>query len=228
MAQSTIRWIILSGAAAGAMATVAGWRGAELAGGEPFEEAQIFFELNTTDNDMGVQVFIDNDEWRYVNLYAPNGRHLLQIKDKGPLAELGITELRFESGEPSPAEVLDVFPEGVYTFRGRTIEGDSLESTAELSHDFLPAPEFTPADGEIIDPNNAVVVWNAPGAGRVQIIIENEELGHFFDVIVSDASGSLDVPPQFLQPGVEYDIEVLAISENGNRTIAESNFETQE
>jgi len=218
--------IAILAAGCGAVLVAAAWNRAEKAGVEPFEEAAIFFEFNTTDNDMGVQVFVDNDEWRFVNLYSPHNRNLLQIKDKGPLAELGITELRFESGEPSPEEVLDLFPEGVYTFRGKTLEGQRLESTAELSHDFLPAPTFTPGDGEIVDPNNLVVMWDAPGAERVQIIIENEDLGHFFDVIVSDATGMLDVPPQFLQPGTEYDIEILAISENGNRTIVEANFET--
>jgi hypothetical protein len=36
----------------------------------------------------------------------------------------------------------------------------------------------------------------------------------------------LKVPPQFLTPGQEYKIEILAISENGNRTIVESTFRT--
>jgi hypothetical protein len=96
-----------------------------------------------------------------------------------------------------------------------------------LSHDFLPAPTFSPSDGEVVDPRDVVVEWNTPGAEQVELIIEHEELGHVLDVTVSGSTRRLRVPPQFLTPGEEYKIEILAISENGNRTIAESTFRTR-
>jgi hypothetical protein len=192
----------------------------------PFDEAEVFFEFNTTDNDLGLQVFLDAEGWTKVSVSGPDKEEIVRITTEGNLSELGITELRFESAEPSPAEVLALFPRGTYRFRGRTVEGERLASTARLSHDFLPAPTFSPSDGEEVDPNDTVVEWNAPGAERVQIIIEQEDLGEFFDVIVSEESGELDVPPQFLRPDTEYKIEILAIAENGNRTIAESTFVT--
>jgi hypothetical protein len=34
------------------------------------------------------------------------------------------------------------------------------------------------------------------------------------------------VPPEFLKPGTAYKVEVLAIAENGNQTITESEFST--
>ncbi len=192
----------------------------------PFADAEAFFEFNTTDNDLGLQIFLDAEGWKKVRVSDPSGEKIVQIMTEGNLSELGITELRFESAEPSPAEVLALFPPGDYEFRGRTVEGDKLASTAELSHDFLPVPTFSPSDGEEVDPNNTVVTWNAPGAELVEIIIESEDIDGTFDVIVPSSITSLNVPPQFLMPDAEYKIEILVIGENGNRTIAESTFVT--
>lgn len=192
----------------------------------PFDEAEVFFEFNTTDNDLGLQIFLDAEGWRNVRVFDPRGRRIVNFKAEGDLSELGITELRFESAEPSPAEVLALFPPGEYEFRGRTVEEDRLVGEGELSHDFLAAPTFSPSGGEEVDPNDTVVEWSAPGAEQVEIIIEQEDLGEVLDVIVSEESGELSLPPQFLRPDTEYKIEILAIHENGNRTIAESTFVT--
>lgn len=193
----------------------------------PFDDAEVFFEFNTTDNDLGLQIFLDAEGWNRVRVSGPHKDDIVQITAEGNLSELGITELRFESAEPSPAEVLALFPRGNYQFSGETVEGDRLASTARLSHDFLAAPTISPSGGEEVNPNNAVVEWSAPGAEQVEIIIENEESGEVFDVIVSEEEGELDVPPQFLRPDTEYKIEILAIAENGNRTIVESTFVTE-
>ncbi|MGH9258666.1 MAG: hypothetical protein ACRD08_02030, partial [Acidimicrobiales bacterium] len=113
----------------------------------PFDEAQVFFEFNTTANDLGLQLFLDAEGWKRLRVADPRGREIVQITAQGTLSELGITELRFESAEPSPAEVLALFRPGEYRFRGRTAAGDNLVSTATLSHDFLPAPTFSPTNG---------------------------------------------------------------------------------
>lgn len=194
--------------------------------GTPFDEAEVFFEFNTTDNDLGFQVFLDAEGWKRVSLTNPAGNSVGRILADGKLAEIGITELRFESAEPSPAEVLARFPAGNYTFRGLTVDGVSLLSRARLSHRFAPRPSITPRNGQVVDPRNTVVRWDAPGAERVEIIIEHADLGHSFDVIVSGSTTRLTVPPQFLRRGKEYKIEILSIAENGNRTIAESTFRT--
>jgi hypothetical protein len=194
--------------------------------GTPFDEAEVFFEFNTTDNDLGFQVFLDHAGWRRVSLADPRGNSVARILADGKLGDLGITELRFESAEPSPAEVLARFPAGNYTFRGLTVDGVSLLSRARLSHRLLPRPSITPSNGQVVDPRNTIVRWTAPGAERVEIIIEHPDLGHNFDVIVSGSTTRLTVPPQFLRRGKEYKIEILSIAENGNRTIVESTFRT--
>ena len=191
-----------------------------------FADAELFFELNTTDNDLGLQLFLDSDGWKRVRVLDPARNEIVLLQAEGRLARLGITELRFESAEPSPAEVLALFPPGKYRFRGRSVEGEQLASNVTLSHDLLPAPTFSPSDGKVVDPRDVVVEWNAPGAEQVELIIEQDELGHVLDITLSGSSKRLRVPPQFLRPGMEYKIEILSISENGNRTIAESTFRT--
>ena len=193
--------------------------------GTPFEDAELFFELNTTDNDLGLQLFVDNEGWRRLRVLDPRRHDMLLITAAGRLGRLGITELRFESEEPEPQEVLELFPPGEYRFRGRTVEGAELASNVTLSHDLPPAPTFSPSGGEQVDRERAVVEWHAPGAEKVEIIIENDELEHVLDVTLSNTGRRLRIPPQFLTPGQEYKIEVLSIAENGNRTIAESTFE---
>jgi hypothetical protein len=195
--------------------------------GEPFDIAQVFFEFNTTDNDMGFQVFLDAEGWKRVTVTDPRGNLVTRLRAEGRLSEIGITELRFESAEPSPAAVRSRFPAGQYTFRGETVEGATLVSRATLYHFLLPAPTFSPRNGQLVDKDNTVVRWNAPNAERVEVIIENDDLGHVLDVTVSGSTTRLTVPPQFLRRGREYKIEILAIADNGNRTIAESTFRTR-
>jgi hypothetical protein len=214
-------------AATDAELEAAGTEDAEAAAGVPFADAELFFELNATDDDLGLQLFVDSDDgWKRVKVLDPDRREMLLFQAEGRLSRLGITELRFESAEPSPGEVLALFPPGEYRFRGQTVEGDFLASTATLSHDFPPKPTFTPANDEVVDPRNTVVEWNAPEAEQVEIIIEQDELEHVLDVTLSGDTRRLRVPAQFLRPGMEYKIEVLSTGENGNRIISESTFRT--
>lgn len=200
---------------------------ADAALGAPFADAELFFELNATDDDLGLQLFVDSDDgWKRVRVLDPDRREMLLFQTAGRLSRLGITELRFESAEPSPEEVLALFPPGEYRFRGRTVGGRYLTSSATLSHDFPTQPTFTPSEGETVNHRDVVVEWNAPGAEQVEIIIEQDELEQVLDVTLSADVRRLRVPAQFLTPGMEYKIEVLSTGENGNRIITESTFRT--
>jgi len=110
----------------------------------PFEEAKIFLELNHTDGDLGIHALVDGDAWKKLEIEDPNEREILSVKGKGRLGRHGLTELFFESDEPSfdelpPDEFLARFPEGEYEFEGETLDGKELEGTAVLTH-VLPAP----------------------------------------------------------------------------------------
>ncbi|HXV14901.1 MAG TPA: hypothetical protein VEC56_11915 [Candidatus Krumholzibacteria bacterium] len=196
-------------------------------GSMPFSEAQIFIEYNATANDAGIQVFLDAEPWKEIQIVDHRGRELLEIEASGGMKRLGLTELRFEGAEPEPDEVLDAFPAGEYRFRGRAVERFRLTGTATLSHDIPPAPEFSPSQGEVVDPDNVVIEWDAiGGVDRYQVIVESDANGFVLEVSVSSSTTSLHVPPTFLEPNTEYKAEILAIAPSGNRTITEGTFVT--
>jgi hypothetical protein len=195
----------------------------------PFDEARIYFEFNSTDNDLGVQVFLDGDAWNRLKISGPRDREILEIRARGTLGRLGLTELFWESDEPSPEEVLALFREGEYEFEGRTVDGEELESEATLSHELPPAPVILvpAAPDDVIDRANAVIRWEAiPGIASLEIIVENEAADNEMLVPLPAGATSLHLPVEFLDPETEYKVEVLAIGENGNKTIAEREFVT--
>ena len=110
----------------------------------PFDEANIFFELNDTDGDLGIHALIDGEPWKYLKIEDPRERKMLNIIVRGRLRRQGLTEIFFESAEPSfdelsPKKFFRRFPEGWYEIEGITLEGDELESEVELTH-VMPAP----------------------------------------------------------------------------------------
>jgi len=110
----------------------------------PFDEAEIFFELNNTDEDLGIHALIDGDAWKRLEIEDPNERKLLDIRVKGRLRKQGLTEIFFESAEPtfdelSPEEFFERFPAGTYEIEGKTLDGRELESETEVTH-LMPAP----------------------------------------------------------------------------------------
>lgn len=223
----------------------------------PFDRAKIIIEFNSTANDgvgdVGVQVLLDGEPWKSVKMKSPNGSQLLSINTDGSLKKQGLTELFFESSEPSLdevplAEFLKRFPEGRYEFEGITVEGVEVEGTARLTHLIPRGPVIlSPEAGDVVDPKNLVIEWNrvtqkiagsgTPKIVAYQVIVErtdNDNLGaapRIFDVKLAATSAptqSVMVPPQFLEKGREYKGEVLAIEAGGNQTITEFGpFRTQ-
>lgn len=193
-----------------------------------FADLEIFLEFNSTDNDLGVQVFLDAEGWDRITARDPRGRKVLSFRAQDEVGDLGLTELRFESAEPSPAEVLESIPAGEYEFSGRTVEGGRLEGDAELSHLLPPAPVFTPADGDEVEAEGLTIRWDAvPGLEGYEVIVENEGSGTELFASLGPEATSLTLPPQFVVAGAEYKAEVLAIAENGNKTITEHTFTTR-
>ena len=125
----------------------------------PFDEAEIFFELNNTDGDLGIHALIDGDAWNKLEIEDRDGRDMLKIKVRGRLGLQGLTEIFFESAEPPftsedpdevtllPAEFFRRFPAGEYEIEGRTLEGEELESEVTLTH-VMPAPADVKVNGE--------------------------------------------------------------------------------
>ncbi len=140
----------------GAGAPVA-WAGDEEA--IPFDEAEIFFELNNTDGDLGIHALIDGEAWKQLKIYDSKERKLLKVGVVGRLRRQGLTEIFFESAEPrfesddpdettlTPEEFFARFPPGEYEIEGKTLEGDELESETEVTH-VMPAPPVTTVNDE--------------------------------------------------------------------------------
>ena len=216
----------------------------------PFDDAKIIIELNATDGDVGIQVFLDGEPWENVKIFSPDGQ-IFEVNGTGNLKELGLTELFFESNEPSLDELpldefLAMFPEGEYEFEGLTVEGDNLVGTATLTHDIPCGPEIvSPAEGAVVNPNNTVIEWeevtNKLGPDGecddsseieifgYQVIVEREDPLRVFSVDLPASAREVTVPSEFLESGTEYKFEVLAIEERGigergNQTISESFF----
>ncbi|GAG89896.1 unnamed protein product, partial [marine sediment metagenome] len=66
-----------------------------------FSEAEIFFELNNTDGDLGVHALIDGDPWDHMEIEDPKERRMLNVRVSGRLRRQGLTEIFFESAEPT-------------------------------------------------------------------------------------------------------------------------------
>ena len=97
----------------------------------PFSDASIIFEVNASDRDAGIQVFLDGVPWKNVKIFNPGGDQIAEYQGQGNMAGFGFTELFSESNEP-PFEdfplqdVLDLFPEGKYEFKGTQRLGEPV------------------------------------------------------------------------------------------------------
>ncbi len=110
----------------------------------PFDEAHIFFELNHTDGDLGIHGLIDGDAWRHLAITDHEEHVILDVFVRGRLRLQGLTEVFFESDEPSfdeltPSQFFRRFPAGIYEIEGTTLAGDELESETRITHR-MPAP----------------------------------------------------------------------------------------
>jgi len=205
------------------------------------KDARMKFEINATDGDGGIQVFIDGDQWRWISIHDPQGRRIFRTRTNGSMAKQGGTEFFLESAEPTfdelpLEELLERFPEGDYRFSGRDLDGNRLVGTARLTHDLPAGPALvSPVEGdEPQDPDDTTLVWEPvePANGSpiigYQVLVVQAETGLpalpkiALDVMMPPTATTLAVPPGFLRPGTEYEWEVLAIEESGNQTLSSS------
>jgi Fibronectin type III domain len=199
-------------------------------------EATMIVEVNATDGDAGLQVFLDGEPWRSMRVFAPNGRKLVDVATKGRLKRYGLTELFSESSEPAfdqfpLSRFKALFPEGRYRFAGRTIEGKRLVGSAQLSHDIPAGPEITaPAAGASVARDNLVATWQpVPESGGVDIrgyraIVEREDPLRVFSADLPASATSVTVPREYLEAGTDYKLELQAIEASGNQTLTEVEF----
>ena len=222
-------------------------------GGETgaFTEAELFFELNDTDGDLGIHASIDAGTWTHLTIAAPNGRTLLDIASRGNLQTQGLTQLAFESAEPSfedlsPADFLARFPEGVYAIQATAQGGGTFSSDATLSHVLAAPPRNIVLSGvPAADSCNAkplprvtspvLIDWDPvttshPEIGtsgpvtisRYQVFVEGE--GATFSLDFPPTVTEVEVPSGVTAQGKLFKFEIIARTADGNNTAVESCF----
>ena len=209
---------------------------------------KFFIEHNSTDEDTGVHGLFDGEDWTKLEIYDPRGRQILDVEPKRQLRTQAISGIFFEAAEPPNDEVpiqeiLRRFPEGQYSVRGCTADGQRLRGSAVFTHNIPAGPEIIfPQDGGTASSSGFAVMWNHVTTtidGRpinrtgYEVIITKEvpdDPNGFsrptFDVHVLPSETSLTVPAEFLEPGTRYELEVLALEVSGNQTLTSLFFET--
>lgn len=199
-----------------------------------FSIARIFIEYNSTPNDLGFHVSLDGEDWNTLKIVNPRGDTIFEVEGRAAFRDLGMTELFFEGAEPALADfplddLLALFPEGPYTFIGKTVDGVELRSTATLSH---AVPAGPPVSARV-DDDNVTIRWRrvtGPPEGfpnRPIQIVGYQVLVGTFQVTLPASSTRVTLPREFvrsLERG-EHVFEVLAIDASGNQTITEGSFE---
>jgi hypothetical protein len=210
---------------------------ADLGAASPASAARMLIESNATTQDVGIRASLDGEPWNGGQIIGPDDR-IFHVSGVGSLGEVGLTELSFATHELaredlSVEDLLALFPEGEYEFRGRTVEGDRLLGTATLTHDLPAAPEIlTPEEGVPVEPDDAVISWDPvtePAGIEIagyRVTVERGDHGRSLSHDLPPETTSVPVPPDFLEPGTDYLFQVLAIEAGGNQTITEGVFDT--
>jgi hypothetical protein len=200
-------------------------------------EATLIIEVNATDGDAGLQVFLDGEPWRSMSVTGPDGRTILDVTTRERLDGYGLTELFSESSEP-PFDVFPLarfkklFPAGRYTFSGRTITGAPLTGAARLSHDLPAGPRIlAPADGSSVARSGVVARWR-PGPDRPRvdisgyraIVTQEEPRLRVLSADLPASARQLELPQSFFAVAGQYSLEVQAIERSGNQTLTEVSF----
>ena len=121
-----------------------------------FEVAELYFELNNTDGDLGIHGKIDGGPWKSIWIKDPNNRQMMKITARGRLRQQAVTELFFESAEPTfedltPEDFFNRFPEGDYKIFGWSQDRKLLKSASEIRHVMPAPPDGIEVSGTTID-----------------------------------------------------------------------------
>jgi hypothetical protein len=198
---------------------------------EKFEHVAVRLEQNATDEDVEV-VFdaISGDIGiAALRVTAPDGRTVIDFR--APNSKLGIRHLVLESPEPvNDGRLQADFPAGSYTFKGTTVTGEHLTSTALLSHTLPGVASFVrPRPKERNVPVTGLHVrWTAPrNLSSCVVILEHEKTGiRLLQATLSGAARIFAIPDGLLTPGAEYKLEIGTVTAEGNRSFVETSFTT--
>jgi len=90
-----------------------------------------------------------------------------------------------------------------------------------------------PARDAVVSSSGLVVTWlpvTQPNGVKIvhyEVIVSNADTGKDLSVELPPSATSFSIPREFLAPGTEYALEVLAREASGNQTITEVPFRTE-
>ena len=217
---------------------------------QPFAVAELFVELNDTDSDLGLHASIDGGTWTSLEIEGPRERQLLGIVSKNRLRSQGLTQLAFESAEPTfeeldPMDFFRRFPEGIYEIEALAQGGGTFESRVRLSHVLAAPPQATvsglaaaencdaPTLPEVGSP--VLIDWDPVTASHPEVGKAGPVTISRYQFFVEQGATklSLDLPPtvtEFEIPtsitaaGGQFKFEIIARTSTGNNTAMESCF----
>jgi hypothetical protein len=204
--------------------------GAHVQLGRSFPVATVRFEQNATDGDVEVVFEITgrSEGLTSLSVKGPDGRIVVDFACDESTS--GIRQFVFESPEPTDiASIKAAYPEGVYTFEGKTASGAELHGKATLSHK-LPAttsvisPE---ADSSDVAIKNVTITWK-PVRGMIGYVVELEQEDPDTSITAKlpASTNSFAVPDGFLRPETECKIGIGTMGEDGNISYVETSFMT--
>jgi hypothetical protein len=214
------------------------------------EQAELFVELNDTDGDLGLHAAIDGGTWTSLEIEDPGERALLELFSRTRLRRQGLTQLAFESAEPTfeeldPAAFFRRFPEGWYEIEALAQDGGLFAGRARLSHIMAGPPEATvsgiPA-AEDCDAPSLPQVGSPVTIDWEPVTTSHQENGRKGPVKISRyqffvergaTKLSVDLPPTITEFEIpasltalagQYKFEIIARTSTGNNTAIESCF----
>ena len=197
-----------------------------------FEELAIVLEQNATDGDAEVVLFAKagDEGLKRLRIIAPDERIVANVQgdDRG----VGLREFSLESAEPPDFDaILRSFPEGTYRISGRTVSGQCIAGTTDLSHEFAPETILrSPMQDEDIPLGPLTLAWDAvPEAVRYIVELENESEGSEaqFTFEILAPTTSLEIPAALIAAG-DHLFGVFVVTESGNKTSVEVTFSISE
>jgi hypothetical protein len=226
-----------------------------LAGGDAaqalgLQESELFFELNDTDGDLGIHASIDGGPYTRLVIKDPQGRTILDLRAQGILAAQELTQLMFESAEPSfdeldPERFFERFPAGRYSIE-ITRGTQKFEKKVWLSPVLAAPPSDVEVDGKpaaedcedlplpVANPP-VLIEWDEvtdshPEVGkegdveivRYQLFVERNDVK--FAVDLPPDVTEFEVPPAITEAGGVFKFEIIARNTRRNNTAIESCF----
>jgi hypothetical protein len=218
------------------------------------QSSYLYVEDNAGDGDLGVHGYFDDHGWKELCIYDPAGELVLHVLPSGRMGKLGIAGVFFESLEPvytdwSYEDLKADFPEGEYSVKGLNWDGKALAGAANFTT-LVPLPPkiVRPATVPEADAGplpavpvaDLIVEWmpvtksrdeRVPQITGYQVWInkENHEDPNgfsrpVFDLHLGPDRTMITVPAAFFDANSVYELEILAIEESGNQTIAGASY----